>query len=110
MTDSLVIALPLLIGFGLLYWSSQLDEENILILIFQGLFIPLSWLSIHFAVMFASINYALNPEIIELLANLSYYLGWLMFIFGIVYIFKIGQVIYQTVNGSVSNKQGEKYD
>ena len=109
MTDSLIILLPLLFAFGLLYWSSLLDEDNILKLVFQGLFIPMFWVSAHFAVMFANINYPLNSELVSSLADFSWYLGFIMLGWGIVYVFKILKRVYDLVMGYFFNKKQERY-
>jgi hypothetical protein len=103
-----IIFIPLLAAFGFLYWASQLEDEDyaVLKLLFQFLFIPLIWLSIHFAIIDASINYASEPALVELLADVVYYLGWIVFIIGVYYAF----IIFKNVRDIILTKRQERKD
>jgi hypothetical protein len=103
--DTIVI-IPLLAAFGLLYWASQLEDEDyaILKLLFQFLFIPLVWLSVHIAVIDISINYASNTDLVSALADFVYYLGWVVFIIGVYYAF----IIFKNVRNIVLQKKEDR--
>ena len=99
------ILLPILSGIGLLFWSDQVkDEHPILSLIFQLMFIPLVFLSVHLGIIEASISYASDAELVETLSDISYYFGWLMFGIGAYYAF----VIMGKAKDIVMQKRAEK--
>ena len=110
MTDTIVVFIPMLFAFALLYWGSQLEEDNILRLIFQALVIPLFWISAHFATIFASVNYASYPEIVITLADFTYYTSFLLYVWGAVYLFKIVKASIETIMGHFQKKKQERYD
>lgn len=109
MTDTIVVFIPMLFAFALLYWGSQLEEDDILRLIFQALVIPLFWLSVHLATIFSAVNYAAYPEIVETLANFTNYTSYLLYVWGIIYLFKIVKAIYDMIQANLSNKKQERY-
>ena len=79
----IIIALPILIGLGLLYWGSQLtDEHAFLKFLFQMLNPPLWFLSLHLAVIGVGIMYGSQPELVVTLTSLTWYLGIFMLILG----------------------------
>ena len=93
MSMDLIILLPVLTGFGLLYWADQLSEEYaVLRLMFQLMFLPLMWIGIHLAIVDIQLVYASNTELIKTLSELVSYLGWVFFIIG-------GFILYRLLMG-----------
>jgi hypothetical protein len=107
-----IILVPILAAFGLLYWSSQLEDDDyaILKLLFQFFFIPLVWVSVHLAVIDVSINYASNTALVTLLTEFVYYLGWVVFIIGVYYAFIIFRNIYNMILQKREAKKEAKYE
>ena len=107
-----IILIPLLAAFGFLFWANQLEDEDyaILKLLFQFLFIPLVWLSIHLAIIDVSINYASNSDLIVLLTDFVYYLGWIVFIIGVYYAFIIFNNIKNIILQKREKKREAKYE
>lgn len=104
------ILLPILSGIGLLFWADQVKEEHpILSLIFQLMFIPLVFLSVHLGVIEASITYASNAALVETLANVTYYFGWVMFGVGAYYAFIIMAKAYDIVMQRKEKKRERMY-
>lgn len=84
------ILIPILSGIGLLFWADQVKEEHpLLTLMFQLMYIPLIFISIHLGVAEATITYASNTELVKTLANTTTYLGYVMMIVGAYYVFQI---------------------
>jgi hypothetical protein len=111
MSMNIIILLPVLAGFGLLYWAKCIEEEHeYLALAFQFMFLPLTFLAIHLAVVDATITYAADTELVTTLANMSYYLGWLLFIIGIYYSFVAMGKAYNLVLQKKQEKQEAKYN
>ena len=107
---NMIILLPIVAGFGLLYWASQLEEDQaILKLMFQLMFIPLIWISSHFAVIDAQINYGSNEAMVTLLSDFVYYLGWVFFIVGAYICLRIFLEIKDWFVTRKKKKQEEKY-
>ena len=106
-----IILIPILTALGFLYWASQLEDEfyAILKLLFQFLFIPLSWLSIHLAIIDVSINYASNTALVNLLADFVYYLGWVVFIIGVYYCFVIFRNVVAVIQQKRKDKEEERH-
>jgi len=111
MTMDTIILVPLISAIGLLYWSSQLDGDDyaILKLLFQFLFIPLVWISIHFAIIDVSINYASNVDLINLLSEFTYYLGWVVFIIGVYYAFIVFKQVYNIILSRKKAREEERH-
>ena len=104
------ILLPILSGFGLLFWSDQIREEHpILSLAFQLMFIPLIFLSIHLGIIEATITYAADTELVKVLSEVSYYYGILMFLIGVYYFFIIITKIKEALLQKRQQKMEEKY-
>jgi hypothetical protein len=102
-----IVLIPLLSAFGLLYWSSQLEDQDdyvILRLLFQLLYIPLVWLSVHLAIIDVSINYASNTDLVTTLTDFVYYLGWVVFIIGVYHAF----IIFKNIKDIILQKKAEK--
>jgi hypothetical protein len=100
------ILLPIISGIGLLFWSDQVKEEHpILSLIFQLMFIPLVFLSVHLGVIEATLTYAADTQLVETLTEVSYYFGWLMFGIGVYYAF----IIMGKAKDIVLQKRAEKH-
>ena len=106
MTMDTIILIPLIAAVGLLYWASQLEDEDYMILklLFQFMFIPLVWVSTHLAIIDVSINYASNSALVVLLADFVYYLGWVVFIIGVYYAF----IIFNNIRKIILQKQEAK--
>jgi hypothetical protein len=110
MSLSTIIILPILTAFGLLWWGNQIkDEHPLLTFIFQLLFLPMMYISFHFAVIQATLIYASEPTIVELLADLTYYLGWVLFIVGAYYCFMLFKGLYDSVKQHKEDKKREMY-
>lgn len=107
MSMAMVMGLPLVAGLGLLYWSEQIKEDHpILTMAFRFMFIPLVWLSIHFAVIYVGLIYSANSELVIQLAQFSYYLGWLFFGIGVYYSF----VVFGNIKDIIMQKKRDKED
>jgi hypothetical protein len=110
MSLSTIIILPVITAFGLLWWGNQIKEEHpLLTFLFQFLFIPLMYVSFHFAVIQATLIYASEPTIVELLADLTYYMGWILFIVGVYYLFIVLKNIYDMFKQKKEDKKREMY-
>ena len=103
MSMGFIIWLPLLAGFGFLYWSSLLDGEDwdVFKLMLRLMFLPLTFLSIHFAIIDATLTYASNSDLVSTLAMFAEYLGYLMYLVGLY-------ILYVLIKGVVRNLQGKK--
>lgn len=112
MSMDIIILLPILSGFGLLYWASQLEDEDysILRMLFQLMFLPLTWLSIHFAVIDATITYASNTDLVSLLGDFVWYTGWLVFIVGAVWAFIVMKRVYELIMQKRRQREEERYN
>lgn len=112
MSMNIIILLPILSGFGFLYWASQLEDEDysIIRLLFQLMFIPLMWISINFAAIDASITYASNTDLVSLLGDFVYYTGWIAFIVGAALSFIVLKRLYELIRQKKQSKENEKYD
>lgn len=110
MSMTMIILLPVIAGLGLLYWAESIKEEQeYLATAFRFMFLPLIFLSIHFAVIDATLTYASDSDLVALLGDMSYYLGWLMFIVGVYYCFIAMAKAYDIVLQKRAEKQ-ERYD
>lgn len=105
-----VILLPLLFGALLMYWGSQLDEDSILRLAFQLFIIPLAWLSIHFGVIAVGTFYPQASELVTVLAQFAYYLGWLLFIIGAYLLYRLLRGLVDLLQQRKAKKEAEQYD
>ena len=84
MSLAIIVGLPLLAGFGLLYWADQVKEDApILALVFQLMFLPCIFLSITFAVQYLTLVYGAYSDMVITLSEFAYYFGWLFFIVGL---------------------------
>jgi len=102
-----IILIPLMSGFGLLFWADMVKEEHpILTLMLQFMFIPLIFLSVNLGVEEAAITYASNTALVATLADITYYFGWLMFGIGLYYAF----VIMGKAKDVVMQKRAERYN
>ena len=111
MSSTITIGLPLLVGFGFLYWSSLLDEDaEVLKLLFRFLFIPFAWLSIHIAVVYARLDYLADPELVEILADLVYYSSIILYLVGFYYLFMIVVNVYLLIMNKREKNSEEMYD
>jgi len=96
MSMAMITFIPLAIALGFLYWASLLDDEHqILGLVFQLFFIPLSWVSINFALIDARLIYSSDVELVSGLGDLIYYLGWIFFIVGAYLVYNLFMNIYR---------------
>lgn len=110
MSLSTIIILPVITAFGLLWWGNQIKEEHpLLTFLFQLLFLPMMYISFHFAVIQTSLIYASEPTIVELLGDLTYYMGWILFIVGCYYCFMVLKGAYDMVQQNRENKKREMY-
>jgi hypothetical protein len=101
---------PLAAGFGFLYWADQLDvEHDILKLFFQLLFLPLTFLSINFAVIYARLVWAADAELVSLLGISVTILGWIMFIIGAYLVYILFMRVKDVVLRKKQEKMEEKY-
>lgn len=107
-----IILVPILAGIGLLYWSSLLEDDDyaILKLLFQLMYIPLVWLSIHLSIIDVSINYASNTDLVTTLSNIVYYLGWIVFIIGVYHAFIIFNNIRKIILQKKIERRESKYE
>lgn len=102
--------LPLLFGFGLLYWANNLDEElSWLKLLFRLLFIPLFLLAVRFGLAGVSAVYPTNSELVTLLADVTYYVGWLLYIVGACLLIYIVWMVVKLAVGKKVEKNNAKY-
>jgi hypothetical protein len=101
---------PLVVGFGFLYWADQLDvEHDILKLFFQLLFLPLTFLSINFSVIYARLVWAADSELVDLLSLSVEILGWVMFVVGAYLCFILFMRVKDVVLRKRQAKMEEKY-
>ena len=111
MSIALITALPLLAGFGLLYWSSLLDDDEwFLKLAFRFMFIPVLFLSIDFAIIDARLLYGADSVLVVTLTEFAYYFGWLLFGVGVYYCFVALNKAYDIVQQKKADKESAKYD
>ncbi len=105
-----IILLPIISGFGLLFWADMVKEEHpMLTLMLQFMFIPLTFLSVQLGVEQVAISYASDSAMVETLTNVSYYIGWLMFGIGAYYAFVIMGKARDIVIQKRSDKQDKMY-
>lgn len=110
MSLAIITLLPILAGFGLLYWGSTLvDDEWLLRLIFQFLFIPLCWISVNLGVIDAKIVYSSDVELVSTLSQLVEYLGYVFFIVGVYYFFRTCKKIYDNVRKGRADREAERH-
>ena len=108
--DSLII-LPIAIGFGLLYWSSLIDENHpILKLMLQFMFFPLIFLSIQLSVVSATLLYSADSTLVTNLSEFAYYTGWLMYAVGVYYMFAILKTLWDMFQTKKQQKDSETYE
>ena len=106
-----IVLIPVLIGIGLFFWAEQVrDKHPILALLFQLMFIPLVYLTVDLAMTYVSVVYAANSEIVRVLGDVVYYLGWVIFIIGVYYCFVVMGKIYDIVRQRNNDKEAEMYD
>jgi hypothetical protein len=105
-----IILIPIACAFGFLYWASQLDDDSILKLLLQLMFIPLILISINLGVMYVRLDYADDAATIQALADFSYYLGWIIFIIGGYYAFWVMGKVKDFILQKREQKEAEKYD
>jgi len=111
MSSTTTILIPLLVGFGFLYWSTILSEdEEILKLVLRLFFIPSALLSLHLAVIYSSLDYLGDAELVTVLSNSALYLSWILLIVGIYYLFMIFKGVYDAIISYVAKKKAEQYD
>jgi hypothetical protein len=85
--DSMIL-IPLITGVGFIFWANDLKEEHpFLALLLQLMFIPLVFLSIHLAVIQATILYSSNAQLVTTLTSMVEYLSWILFGIGAYYLF-----------------------
>lgn len=114
MSMDAIVLMPLVVGVGLLYWSSLIsdDPENghpILRLMLQFMFFPLIFMSIQFGVIDATLLYASDTVLVEQLAMMAYYFGWLLFAVGAYYCFVVFKGIWDMIARRKKEKDDEKY-
>ena len=111
MSMDFIIILPLVFGFGLLYWANGItNEDNILKHFFRLMFFPLMLLSLHFAIIDATLTYASDPALVELISLSVSILGYMIFIIGVYYAFYVlGRVKDFITQKKADNEEG-KYD
>lgn len=110
MSLAMIIILPMITAIGFLYWATQLDEDHaILKLAFQILFFPLIFLSIHFAVIDATILYGANTDLVEQLAMFAEYTGYVFFFFGAYLSWNLLTRIYEMFIAKKKAKEEEMY-
>jgi hypothetical protein len=106
----LLIFLPIIIGFGLMYWGSQLEEDHwFLKLLFQMLFLPLVLISINFGVLGTMQLYPSNFELVNLLTDVAYYTSWTLALVGFYSCLYIIWMVVKVTNAAGKLKQDEKY-
>lgn len=102
-----IVLIPLISGFGLLFWADMNKEEHpILCLMFQLMFIPLIFLTVKLGIAEATISYSSNADLVSTLADVTYYFGWLMFGIGAYYAF----IIMGKAKDIVMQKRAERYN
>lgn len=110
MSLAIITILPLLAGFGFLYWASQLDEEwAILKLMFHLFFLPLTFLSIHLAIIDATILYGADQTLIAQLGLFVEITGYVMFLVGLYILYKIIVAIKEFLMRRKEQKKEELY-
>lgn len=106
-----IVILPILAGIGLIFWSSIVKEEYpLLSLMLQFMFLPLILLSIHLAVIEATLVYAANTQLVTTLTSMVEYLGWLIFGVGGYFAFIILGKILEIVQQKKKDKEERKYN
>lgn len=108
MALEIIVLIPILTGFGLLYWAEQ-SEDNILKLMFRLIFLPLVWLSIHLAFIDITILYASNADLILTLTELITYTTWVFFIVGAYILYKLLMQVKDWLAKKKSEREDELY-
>jgi len=106
----IIIVLPILIGIALMYWGSQLEEDNILKLVFQLLLLPLAFININYSITIIGYLYPQLTSLIDGLGDLVYYLGWVLFIVGGVMLLRILLKLKDYLLNKKEKRESEKYD
>jgi hypothetical protein len=110
MSLAIITLLPVLVGFGLLYWGSLLsDDDWFLRLAFQLLFIPLCWLSINLGVINAKIVYASDIELVTAISSMAEYLGYLFLVVGVYYFFRTLGMVHDIIMQKKADKEDEMH-
>jgi len=110
MSLAIIVGLPLLAGFGLLYWADQIREGSpLLALVFQLMFLPSVWLSITFGVEYLALVYGSASDMTVTLAEFASYLGWILFLIGLILLYGIVKEIVSWFNKKKQKKQEELY-
>lgn len=106
----IIAILPLIAGFGFLYWGSQLEEDyNILKLMFQLFFLPLCFLSIHLCIIAVTLLYGSDNATITQLGLFVQILGYVMFLIGLFLLYKIVMEVKDFLLRKKQEKQEEMY-
>lgn len=106
---SLTLA-PLIFGFGLLYWSSTIEEENNLLKhLFRLMFFPLMLLTLHLGILDVGLNYSADAETVALLGDIVWYIGLMIYIIGAYYFFVVLGKLKDWFMEKRESKEREKY-
>ena len=106
----LITIIPLITGFGFLYWAEQLDEDLwYLKMSFHLLFIPLAWLSVDLSLSVVRVLYGGDSQWIERMGLYVNILGWIFFIIGAAYILRLLLSIKTYLQHKKIEREDERY-
>jgi len=109
MSSAIYIGVPLIIGLGLLYWASQLEEQAPLKFMLRLFFVPCVLISLHFGLIFSRMIYGSDVELTNLLADFVYYFSLLLYAIGVYYLFKIGKAVINIIQKKKQEREEELY-
>ena len=105
-----IVLMPIIAGIGLIFWSDSIKPEYpFMAFMLQLMFIPLIFITVQLGIIEASITYASNIELVETLADISYYIGWLMYGIGAYYLFVVMGKALDVVRQRKAERDNEKY-
>jgi hypothetical protein len=108
MSMDVLVLLPVLAGFGFLYWGSQV-EDAFLKLLFQLLFLPSVLFSVLLGVIDVRLLYASDSELVVALSTFTYILGWIIFIVAAYIIYRLFMFLKDMFLQKKKDKEEELY-
>lgn len=106
-----IVLLPLIVGFGLLYWAFQLSEEHATLKgFFQLLFIPLTLLSILLGIDSVGYFYPQATDLVSQLGNFTEYISYLLYVVGAYILIWLGIKVFKLIQEQIAVKREGKFN